>query len=95
MFLVWRLYSEKKTAKEEFREQQLKEEAEIRARLQQIQETLSLELEALGAAAIANRDFAHEQLPQLVSARESMISPVSCFLAEQRTFGYSASARAD
>lgn len=60
------LGTEKKTAKEEFREQQLKEEAEIRERLQQIRDTLALELEALGSAAIANRAFAHDHLPELV-----------------------------
>jgi hypothetical protein len=69
------LGTEKKTAKEEFREQQLKEEAEIRERLQRIRDTLALELEALGSAAIANRAFAHDHLPELVRDTSS----TACF----------------
>ena len=55
-----------KTAKEEAREQLLREEASIREKVQEIQKNLSLMLNALGEMAVANPVFAHSQLPSLV-----------------------------
>ncbi|KAL8156542.1 hypothetical protein AgCh_001585 [Apium graveolens] len=55
-----------KTAKEEARELQLREEACVRNRVMSIQNTLSLMLKALGEMAISNPIFAHSQLPTLV-----------------------------
>ncbi|KAF8017892.1 hypothetical protein BT93_H2950 [Corymbia citriodora subsp. variegata] len=55
-----------KSAKEEARELLLKEEASIRERVKEIQETLTLMLRALGEMAIANPVFAHSQLPSVV-----------------------------
>lgn len=57
-----------KTAKEEARELQLREEACVRNRVMSIQNTLSLMLKALGEMAISNPIFAHSQLPTLVSS---------------------------
>lgn len=57
-----------KTAKEEARELQLREEACVRSRVMSIQNTLSLMLKALGEMAISNPIFAHSQLPTLVSS---------------------------
>lgn len=56
-----------KTAKEEARELQLREEACVRNRVMSIQNTLSLMLKALGEMAISNPVFAHSQLLALVS----------------------------
>lgn len=56
-----------KTAKEEARELQLREEACVRNRVISIQNTLSLMLKALGEMAISNPIFAHSQLLTLVS----------------------------
>ncbi|OEL22068.1 eIF-2-alpha kinase activator GCN1 [Dichanthelium oligosanthes] len=56
-----------KTAKEEARELLLKEEASVRTKVGQVQENLSLMLDALGELAIANPIFTHGQLPSLVS----------------------------
>ncbi|XP_062006271.1 protein ILITYHIA [Rosa rugosa] len=56
-----------KTAKEEARELQLKEEASIREKVREIQKNLSLMLKALGEMAIANPVFAHSRLPSLVN----------------------------
>ena len=55
-----------KTAKEEARELQLKEEASVRERVCEIQKNLSLMLRALGDMAIANSVFAHSRLPSMV-----------------------------
>lgn len=55
-----------KTAKEEARELQLREEACVRNRVISIQNTLSLMLKALGEMAMSNPIFAHSQLPTLV-----------------------------
>ncbi|KAA8538955.1 hypothetical protein F0562_025647 [Nyssa sinensis] len=55
-----------KTAKEEARELQLREEACIREKVVAIQKNLSLMLRALGEMAIANPVFAHSELPSLV-----------------------------
>ncbi|CAK9164336.1 unnamed protein product [Ilex paraguariensis] len=55
-----------KTAKEEARELQLREEACVRDRIFVIQKQLSLMLRALGEMAIANPVFTHSQLPSLV-----------------------------
>lgn len=56
-----------KTAKEEARELQLKEEASVREKVGHVQENLALMLDALGELAIANPVFTHGQLPHLVS----------------------------
>ncbi|KAF7144019.1 hypothetical protein RHSIM_Rhsim05G0170000 [Rhododendron simsii] len=56
-----------KTAKEEAREMQLKDEALTREKVSVIQKNLSLMLRALGEMAIANPIFTHSQLPSLVS----------------------------
>ncbi|KAK6156422.1 hypothetical protein DH2020_010670 [Rehmannia glutinosa] len=56
-----------KTAKEEARELQLKEEGCIRERVMSIQQNISLMLKALGEMAIANPIFTHSQLPSSVS----------------------------
>lgn len=55
-----------KTAKEEAREMQLKDEALTREKVSVIQKNLSLMLRALGEMAIANPIFTHSQLPSLV-----------------------------
>ncbi|KAL0313788.1 UNVERIFIED_CONTAM: protein ILITYHIA [Sesamum calycinum] len=55
-----------KTAKEEARELQLKEEGRIRERVMSIQQNISLMLKALGEMAIANPIFTHSQLPSSV-----------------------------
>lgn len=54
-----------KTAKEEARDLQLREEATVRLKVKHIQENLSLILKALGVIAIANPVFTHGQLPFL------------------------------
>ncbi|CAI9090959.1 OLC1v1025859C1 [Oldenlandia corymbosa var. corymbosa] len=54
-----------KTAKEEARDLQLREEASVRKRVMVIQKNLSLMLRAMGEIAIANPIFAHSQLPSL------------------------------
>lgn len=54
-----------KTAKEEARDLQLKEESSVRLKVKYIQDKLSLMLKALGEIAIANPVFAHGQLPFL------------------------------
>ncbi|KAK2994712.1 hypothetical protein RJ640_002518 [Escallonia rubra] len=54
-----------KTAKEEARELQLRDEACVRKKVGVIQRNLSLMLRALGEMAIANPVFAHSQLPSL------------------------------
>ncbi|KAI3459061.1 hypothetical protein Pfo_015724 [Paulownia fortunei] len=55
-----------KTAKEEARELQLKEEGCIREKVTSIQQNISLMLKALGEMAIANPIFTHSQLPSSV-----------------------------
>ncbi|XAR48876.1 hypothetical protein NMG60_11031843 [Bertholletia excelsa] len=55
-----------KTAKEEARELQLREEASRREKVLIIQKNLSSMLRALGEMAIANPVFTHSQLPSLV-----------------------------
>ncbi|CAA0814499.1 ILITYHIA, partial [Striga hermonthica] len=55
-----------KTAKEEARELQLKEESCIREKIMSIQQNLSLMLKAFGEMAIANPIFTHSQLPSSV-----------------------------
>ncbi|XP_050384454.1 protein ILITYHIA [Argentina anserina] len=66
-----------KTAKEEARELQLKEEASIREKVREIQKNLSLMLKALGEMAIANPVFAHSRLPSLVNYVEPLLrSPI-------------------
>ncbi|KAH9290144.1 hypothetical protein KI387_034261, partial [Taxus chinensis] len=54
-----------KSAKEEARELQLKEELTVRLKVKHIQESLSLMLRALGEIAIANPVFTHMKLPFL------------------------------
>lgn len=56
-----------KTAKEEARELQLKEEAIVREKVRSVQKNLTLMLETLGELAVANPVYAHSQLPSLVS----------------------------
>ncbi|XP_021281649.1 protein ILITYHIA isoform X2 [Herrania umbratica] len=66
-----------KTAKEEAREQLLREEASIREKVREIQKNLSLMLNALGDMAVANPVFAHSQLPSLVKFVDPLLrSPV-------------------
>ncbi|KAG9151609.1 hypothetical protein Leryth_019963 [Lithospermum erythrorhizon] len=66
-----------KTAKEEARELQLKEEGLIRKKVLVIQTNLSLMLRALGEMAMANPIFAHSQLPSLVKFVNPLIqSPI-------------------
>ncbi|KAL3654018.1 eIF-2-alpha kinase activator GCN1 [Castilleja foliolosa] len=55
-----------KTAKEEARELQLKEESQIRDKVMSIQQNISVMLKALGEMAIANPIFTHSQLPSSV-----------------------------
>ncbi|XP_019193926.1 PREDICTED: eIF-2-alpha kinase activator GCN1 isoform X22 [Ipomoea nil] len=59
-----------KTAKEEARDMQLREEACIRERVMVVQNNLSSMLKALGEMAIANHVFTHSQLPYLASDEE-------------------------
>lgn len=56
-----------KTAKEEARELQLKEEAIVREKVRSVQNNLTLMLETLGELAVANPVYTHGQLPSLVS----------------------------
>ncbi|VAI01787.1 unnamed protein product [Triticum turgidum subsp. durum] len=63
-----------KTAKEEARELQLKEEASVREKVGHVQENLTLMLDALGELAIANPVFTHGQLPHLVNYIEPLLS---------------------
>ncbi|XP_019193924.1 PREDICTED: eIF-2-alpha kinase activator GCN1 isoform X21 [Ipomoea nil] len=67
-----------KTAKEEARDMQLREEACIRERVMVVQNNLSSMLKALGEMAIANHVFTHSQLPYLadpnVDVRGRMIN---------------------
>lgn len=56
-----------KTAKEEAREQLLREEASVREKVRCVKRNLSVMLRALGEMAIANPVFTHGQLPSLVS----------------------------
>ncbi|CAN6287018.1 unnamed protein product [Urochloa humidicola] len=63
-----------KTAKEEARELLLKEEASVRMKVGQVQENLSLMLDALGELAIANPIFTHGQLPSLVNYVKPFLS---------------------
>ncbi|KAG8380391.1 hypothetical protein BUALT_Bualt06G0010500 [Buddleja alternifolia] len=55
-----------KTAKEEARELQLKEEGHIREKVMKTQQNISSMLKALGEMAIANPIFTHSQLPSSV-----------------------------
>ncbi|MFS7937446.1 putative armadillo-like helical, translational activator Gcn1, TOG domain-containing protein [Helianthus anomalus] len=55
-----------KTSKEEAREIQLQEEANVREKVMNIQKNLSLLLKALGEMAITNPVFTHSELPSLV-----------------------------
>ncbi|KAM3200382.1 protein ILITYHIA isoform X1 [Capsicum annuum] len=61
-----------KSAKEEAREVQLREEAYIREKVMVVKNNLSAMLKALGEMAIANPVFTHSQLPSLVK----FINPV-------------------
>ncbi|XP_019193907.1 PREDICTED: eIF-2-alpha kinase activator GCN1 isoform X6 [Ipomoea nil] len=63
-----------KTAKEEARDMQLREEACIRERVMVVQNNLSSMLKALGEMAIANHVFTHSQLPYLFK----VIDPLLC-----------------
>ncbi|XWS64788.1 hypothetical protein CRYUN_Cryun05aG0033900 [Craigia yunnanensis] len=66
-----------KTAKEEAREQLLREEASICENVRKIQKNLSLMLNALGDMAVANPVFAHSQLPSLVKFVDPLLrSPI-------------------
>ncbi|XVF57046.1 hypothetical protein PTKIN_Ptkin06aG0171600 [Pterospermum kingtungense] len=66
-----------KTAKEEAREQLLREEASVRENVRKIQKNLSLMLNALGEMATANPIFAHSQLPSLVKFVDPLLrSPI-------------------
>jgi hypothetical protein len=56
-----------KTAKEEVRELQLKEEAIVREKVGSVQKNLTLMVETLGELAVANSVYTHSQLPSLVS----------------------------
>ncbi|KAL7109894.1 hypothetical protein ACP275_06G203700 [Erythranthe tilingii] len=55
-----------KTAKEEAREVQLREEGHIREKVMSIQQNVSLMLKGLGEMALANPVFTHSQLPSSV-----------------------------
>ncbi|KAF3663595.1 hypothetical protein FXO37_11914 [Capsicum annuum] len=55
-----------KSAKEEAREVQLREEAYIREKVMVVKNNLSAMLKALGEMAIANPVFTHSQLPSLL-----------------------------
>ncbi|KAL6545243.1 eIF-2-alpha kinase activator GCN1 [Orobanche gracilis] len=66
-----------KSAKEEARELQLKEESCIREKVMSIQQNISLMLKALGEMAIANPIFTHSQLPSSVKfVRAFLWSPI-------------------
>ncbi|CAH9129951.1 unnamed protein product [Cuscuta epithymum] len=66
-----------KTAKEEAREMQLREEACIRERVMVVKSNLSSMLKALGEIAIANMVFTHSQLPSLVRLIDPLLgSPI-------------------
>ncbi|KAK3010573.1 hypothetical protein RJ639_011979, partial [Escallonia herrerae] len=66
-----------KTAKEEARDLQLREEACVRKKVGVIQRNLSLMLRALGEMALANPVFAHSQLPSLVKFVDPLLrSPI-------------------
>ncbi|PPD70698.1 hypothetical protein GOBAR_DD32423 [Gossypium barbadense] len=66
-----------KTAKEEAREQLLREEASIREKVRGIQKNLSLMLNAMGEMAVANPVFAHSQLRSLVKFVDPLLrSPI-------------------
>ncbi|KAL0317538.1 UNVERIFIED_CONTAM: protein ILITYHIA [Sesamum angustifolium] len=67
MVIARELVKKTKTAKEEARELQLKEEGRIRERVMSIQQNISLMLKALGEMAIANPIFTHSQLPSSIS----------------------------
>ncbi|KAD4888101.1 hypothetical protein E3N88_20174 [Mikania micrantha] len=55
-----------KTSKEEARETQLRQEANVREKVANIQHSVSLLLKALGEMAITNPVFTHSELPSLV-----------------------------
>ncbi|KAJ1694352.1 hypothetical protein LUZ63_011050 [Rhynchospora breviuscula] len=63
-----------KTAKEEAREIQLKEEAIVREKVRSVQKNLSLMLQTLGELAVANAVFTHGQLPSLVTCVDPLLS---------------------
>ncbi|KAL3523389.1 hypothetical protein ACH5RR_016223, partial [Cinchona calisaya] len=63
-----------KTAKEEARDLQLREEASVRERAMVIQNNLSSMLRAMGEMAIANPIFAHSQLPSMVKFVNPLLS---------------------
>ncbi|KAL8544545.1 hypothetical protein ACS0TY_004932 [Phlomoides rotata] len=66
-----------KTAKEEARELQLKEEGHVRKRVRSIQQNISLMLKALGEMAIANPIFTHSQLtPSVKLVNPLLRSPI-------------------
>ncbi|KAL3520591.1 hypothetical protein ACH5RR_018740 [Cinchona calisaya] len=66
-----------KTAKEEARDLQLREEASVRERVMIMQKNLSLMLRAMGEMAVANPIFAHSQLSSLVKFVNPLLqSPV-------------------
>ncbi|XP_009587833.1 protein ILITYHIA isoform X1 [Nicotiana tomentosiformis] len=66
-----------KSAKEEAREVQLREEACIREKVMVVKENLSSMLKALGEMAIANPVFTHSQLPSLVKFTNPLLrSPI-------------------
>ncbi|KAL6988990.1 eIF-2-alpha kinase activator GCN1 [Sarracenia purpurea var. burkii] len=71
-----------KTAKEEAREMQLREEACTREKVMVIQKNLCLMLKALGEMALANPIFTHSQLPSLVGFVNPLLwSPILCDVA--------------
>lgn len=65
-----------KSAKEEAREVQLREEAYIRGKVTVAKKNLSSMLKALGEMAIANPVFTHSQLPSLVSVLYALHYPI-------------------
>ncbi|XP_078182456.1 putative protein kinase regulator ILITHYIA isoform X2 [Carex rostrata] len=63
-----------KTAKEEARGLQLKEEAIVREKVRSVQNNLTLMLETLGELAVANPVYTHGQLPSLVKYVDPLLS---------------------
>lgn len=71
-----------KSAKEEARELQLKEEAEVREKVYCIKQNLSLGLKALGEVVSGNPIIAHEELPYLAEQVTPLLkSPIVCMEA--------------
>ena len=72
-----------KSAKEEARELQLKEEACIRQRVYNIKQKLSLGLKAIGEVVSGNPVMSHEELPYLVSI-QFIMNPCLILGGEER-----------